>query len=96
VDAVDRDHWVKEDGKRDGRSLERWPEEEVYCLVKEGTKWTFPSTSVNKGEGLDEAVRRGLVGPEGKLGGQGMDSWLVTRKPVGLLKNGEERVCPNK
>ncbi|GFZ43199.1 hypothetical protein JCM24511_00918 [Saitozyma sp. JCM 24511] len=91
VDEVARDHWVKEDSERGEKSLERWPEEEVYCLVKDGKRWSFPSTTVEKGEGLDEAVKRGLVGVEGKLGGQGMDSWLVTRKPVGLLKDGEAR-----
>jgi large subunit ribosomal protein L46 len=92
VEEVARDHWVKEDSERGEKSLERWPEEEVYCLVKDGKRWSFPSTTVEKGEGLDEAVKRGLVGVEGKLGGQGMDSWLVTRKPVGLLKDGEARV----
>jgi hypothetical protein len=94
VEEVARDHWVKEDSERGEKSLERWPEEEVYCLVKDGKRWSFPSTTVERGEGLDEAVKRGLVGVEGKLGGQGMDSWLVTRKPVGLLKDGEARVSP--
>lgn len=95
VEEMDRGHWEKADAERGERSLERRPEEEVYCLVKEGGRegrWTFPGVEVGKGEGLDEAVHRGLIGTDGRLGGKGMDSWLVTRKPVALLKDGEKRV----
>ncbi|OCF33231.1 hypothetical protein I316_04972 [Kwoniella heveanensis BCC8398] len=91
-ETTSRDHWEKTDGAQRGeKSLERFPEEEVYCLVRRGEKWVFPQTEVGKLEGLDEAVTRGLTGVEGSLGGKGMDSWIVTRKPVGVVKNGEQR-----
>ena len=85
--------WAAEDAKRGEKSLERWPEEELFCLVQNADKsWSFPSTDVRIGEGLDEAVRRGLTGVDGQLGGQGMDSWLVTRKPIGVSKAGDQTV----
>ncbi|KAK8865775.1 hypothetical protein IAR55_000922 [Kwoniella newhampshirensis] len=89
--TFDRDHWMKLDEKERGeRSLERFPEEEVYCLVQStNKKWGFPQTEVGRLEGLDEAVSQKLIGLDGSLGGKGMDSWLVTRKPVGMVKDGE-------
>lgn len=89
---VSRTHWEEQDTGRGERSLERYPTEEVYCLVQEKGKWTFPSTAVGAHEGLDEAVRRGLLGKEGTLGGEAMDSWIVTRKPVALSKSASGRV----
>ncbi|WVR05807.1 hypothetical protein IAU60_002832 [Kwoniella sp. DSM 27419] len=89
-----RDHWQNAEGEKakGEKSLERFPEEEVYCLVKGGEgKWTFPNTQVGRLEGLDEAITRGVTGVEGSLGGKGMDSWIVSRKPVGLVKDGEQR-----
>ncbi|EIW72818.1 hypothetical protein TREMEDRAFT_25833 [Tremella mesenterica DSM 1558] len=80
--------WEKEDGKRGERSLERKPQEEIYCLVKTSKGWEFPNVGLHKGEGLDEAIKRGLVGTNGVLGGRKMDSWLVTRKPIGVIKSG--------
>ena len=95
-EIIERDRWEKADAKRGEKSLERKPEEEVYCLVLKGKdkegKWTFPDVKVGKLEALDEAVTRGITGVEGSLGGKGMDSWLVTRKPVGMVKDGESRV----
>jgi large subunit ribosomal protein L46 len=92
LEEKSRDHWEKADASRGERSLERFPEEEVFCLVQAKGKWTFPSTSLQAGEGLDEAVTERIIGVKGQLNGQGMDTWLVTRKPVGLVRNGEERV----
>ncbi|WVQ85453.1 hypothetical protein IAT38_007618 [Cryptococcus sp. DSM 104549] len=93
-EVIERDHWEKEDAARGDRSLERKPEEEVFCLVqqkgKDG-KWGFPTVQTEPLEGLDEAVTRGITGVEGSLGGKKMDSWLVTKKPVGLIKDGESR-----
>lgn len=91
-----RDHWVKADAERGDRSLERAPDEEIYCLVQAKGKWTFPSTSVKAGQGLDEAVSERLVGAEGALGGRTMDTWLVTRKPIGVVRDGEKRVSPSR
>jgi large subunit ribosomal protein L46 len=93
VDFVSRDHWEKEDSKRGEKSLERFPEEEVYCVVKgkEGGKWEVPRVQVEVGESLDDAVGR-IRGIGGWMEGQTMDSWLVTRKPIGSLKSDKEIV----
>ena len=97
IEEVARDRWEREDTGRGEKSLERWAEEEVFCMVKRkdgngGEKWEFPGVTIGVGEGLHEAVERGLVGVDGGLGGRGMDTWLVARKPVGVLRNGDARV----
>lgn len=91
-EVMERDHWAKADTERGERSLERRPEDELFCLVKEKGKWGFPRTEVQRGEGLDDAIKRGLTGVEGEMGGQGMDTWVVAKKPVGVLRDGEARV----
>ncbi|GMK55549.1 hypothetical protein CspeluHIS016_0206050 [Cutaneotrichosporon spelunceum] len=91
IEEKSRDHWEKEDEARGDRSLERFPEEEVFCLVQSKGKWTFPGTSLQPGEGLDEAVTARVTGVKGQLNGNGMDTWLVSRKPVGLVSNDKER-----
>jgi large subunit ribosomal protein L46 len=92
VEALSRDHWEKEDSKRGEKSLERFPEEEVYCVVKGSDgKWEVPKVKVEAGESLDEAVGR-IRGTGGMMEGQTMDSWLVTRKPIGSLKSDKEIV----
>nr|ODN86497.1 hypothetical protein L203_04199 [Cryptococcus depauperatus CBS 7841] len=94
-ELFERDHWEKADVKRGDKSLERKPEEEIYCVVVKGKEndgeWGFPDVQVGRLEGLSDAVERGITGVEGSLGGKGMDSWLVTRKPIGLWKEGETR-----
>lgn len=92
VEVKSRDEFAKADAGRGERSLERAPEEEVFLLVKEKGKWTFPSTSVKQGEGLDQAVSSRVLGVDGSLDGKTLDTWLVTRKPIGVVRNGEERV----
>lgn len=87
-----RDHWAKADAERGDRSLERAPEDEIYLVVESKGKWTFPSTLLKTGESLDEAVTSRIVGVDGSLGGQTLDTWLVTKKPVGVVVNGEARV----
>jgi len=93
VEETSRDHWEKNDAERGDKSLERFPEEEVFCLVekKEGG-WGFPEVVLKEGEGLHEAVEGRITGLDGWFGGKTMDSWLVTKKPIGFVKNGEERV----
>ncbi|WWD18045.1 hypothetical protein CI109_102492 [Kwoniella shandongensis] len=94
-EILSRDHFENSDAetKRGEKSLERYPEEEVFCLVQQeqNKKWTFPQTQVERLEALDEAVTEKVIGVEGSLGGIGMDSWLVTRKPVGVVKDGASR-----
>jgi large subunit ribosomal protein L46 len=89
-----RDHWEKEDSNRGEKSLERQPESEVYCLVKgkDGNgKWEVPRVKVDQGESLDDAIGR-IRGVGGFMEGQSMDTWLVTRKPIGSLKSDKEIV----
>ncbi|KAK4688914.1 large subunit ribosomal protein L46, partial [Tremellales sp. Uapishka_1] len=88
-----RNKWMKEDAERKEKSLERYPEDEVFLMVQNTHrgKWGFPESGVEKGEGLDEAVKRDIIGVDGVLNGKQMDSWLITRKPIGLIKSGESR-----
>ena len=68
-------------------------ENEVFCVMKrQDGRWEFPQVEVGAKEGLHEAVERGLIGVDGSLGGNGLDTWLVTKKPVGLVKDGDVRV----
>ena len=90
VEEISRDHWEKLDSERGEKSLERFPEEEVFCLVSDGAKWEFPSVEVKEGEALHEAVER-ITGTEGLMDGNTMDTWLVTRKPIGFTKEGDNR-----
>lgn len=92
VEVMARDEWAKADAGRGEASLERAPEEEIYLLVQEKGKWTFPSTEVKSGESLDEAVNSRVVGVDGALDGKTIDTWLVTKKPVGVVREGEKRV----
>lgn len=91
-----RDHWEQVDAERGERSLERKPEEEVFCLVqtKEGNQWTFPEIVLGQGETLDGAIESRITGTNGWFDGKTMDTWLVTKKPIGMIKKGKERVCP--
>ncbi|WWC58539.1 mitochondrial 54S ribosomal protein mL46 [Kwoniella dejecticola CBS 10117] len=94
-EVLPRDHFLNQDEAAGlgEQSLERYPEEEVYCLVqsKQTNKWGFPNAPVGRLESLDEVVSAKIIGVEGQLDGKGMDSWLVTRKPVGMYKDGEQR-----
>ncbi|KAJ9127793.1 hypothetical protein QFC24_000076 [Naganishia onofrii] len=76
----------------DMTKVERVGAGDVYLLVKEKStgRWGLPVGSLNEKEALHEAAVRNLS--EGL--GQGMDTWLVTRKPVGLIqgKTPEEHV----
>lgn len=90
-DDVPRDHWAKQDEARGEKSLERRPEEELYLLVQSKGKWSFPGLEMKRSETLDDAVSR-ITGTEGALDGKTMDTWLVTRKPIGLIRDGDKRV----
>ncbi|KAK1927709.1 hypothetical protein DB88DRAFT_478955 [Papiliotrema laurentii] len=92
-EEMPRDHWEQVDAERGERSLERKPEEEVFCLVqtKEGNQWTFPEIVLGQGETLDGAIESRITGTNGWFDGKTMDTWLVTKKPIGMIKKGKER-----
>lgn len=92
IQEVARDKWAKEDEGRGERSLERRPEDEVFCVVqsKDGG-WSFPEVELKEGEALHEATER-ITGLEGWFAGRTMDTWLVTKKPIGLVQKGQDRV----
>ena len=92
IDLPTRNRWETQDLHRGEQSLNRLPEDELYLVVKQGSKWEFPSTEVERREGLDEAVKLRLLGPKGKLGGETMDAWVVTRSPVGWIKQSNGKV----
>ncbi|EKM55741.1 uncharacterized protein PHACADRAFT_161771 [Phanerochaete carnosa HHB-10118-sp] len=75
------------DRKGDVMSLDRKGERNLYLLVQardEAGKdvWRFPQAVVGKEELLHEAVHRELRSPFGL----GMDTWVVSRKPIGLYR----------
>ncbi|KAJ9108724.1 hypothetical protein QFC21_000044 [Naganishia friedmannii] len=72
------------EGGADKMSVERVRAGDVYLLVKEKAtgRWGLPVGPLNEKEALHEAAARNLS--EGL--GQGMDTWLVTRKPVGMIE----------
>lgn len=87
-----RDHWEKQDSKRGEKSLERLPDQEVFCIVKSSEgKWEVPRVRLENGENLDDAIAR-IRGVGGMMDGEKMDSWLVTRKPIGSVESGSETV----
>ncbi|WWC86141.1 uncharacterized protein L201_001013 [Kwoniella dendrophila CBS 6074] len=94
-EILPRDHWEKQESEKQkgNSSLERFPEEEVYYLIqkKKNGKWIFPNTKVDKLQSLDEAIQDNILGINGFLNGKKMDSWLVTKKPIGFTKDGEQR-----
>lgn len=87
-----RDKWEKEDAARGEKSLERRPEDEVYIMVKDKGKWVFPTSASEGKELLHVTVSKDWTGEGGKMDGTKMDSWMVTRKPIGFTTDGETRV----
>jgi large subunit ribosomal protein L46 len=70
------------------KSLDRKGQRNLYLLVKQttdaaNTTWRFPESEVTtSGELLHESAARDLKG----LCGEGMDTWIVSRKPIGLYE----------
>ena len=91
---LDRDHWANADLARGERSLERCPDEEVFCLVrsKSEEKWGFPEWKMRHNEGLHSTVIDNLTGVNGVMDGKTMDTWLITKKPIGFVRRDQERV----
>ncbi|KAI9509961.1 50S ribosomal subunit L30 [Russula earlei] len=74
------------DESGDVKSLDRKGQRNLYLLVRqktdEGFVWRFPETAVAGKELLHESVARGLR----ESCGEAMDTWIVTRKPIGLYE----------
>ncbi|KAG6812764.1 hypothetical protein H0H92_000679 [Tricholoma furcatifolium] len=74
------------DTNRDYKSLDRKGRRNVYLLLQ--TKldgkdvWRFPQGGVEKGELLHQAAQRDLYAECG----ENMDTWIVSRNPVGVFK----------
>ncbi|KAJ3762954.1 39S mitochondrial ribosomal protein L46-domain-containing protein [Lentinula raphanica] len=68
------------DEARDYKSLDRKGKRNLYLLLQEneGT-WRFPQGDVKKGELLHQAAQRDLLTECGEY----MDSWIVSRNPIG-------------
>ncbi|KAN0128508.1 50S ribosomal subunit L30 [Lactarius tabidus] len=81
-----RVHASDENG--DLKSLDRKGQRNLYLLVKQttdaaNTTWRFPESEVTtSGELLHESAARDLRG----LCGEAMDTWIVSRKPIGLYE----------
>jgi large subunit ribosomal protein L46 len=73
------------DENDDQKSLDRKGQRNLYLLVKQKTDavWRFPESEVTtSGELLHESATRDLRG----LCGEAMDTWIVSRKPIGLYE----------
>ncbi|KAG5651528.1 hypothetical protein H0H81_008340 [Sphagnurus paluster] len=83
-DLMPRVH--ESDGARDYHSLDRKGKRNIYLLLQtrlDGKDiWRFPQGSVEKGELLHQAAQRDLHAECG----ENMDTWIVSRNPVGVLK----------
>ncbi|ORX34215.1 hypothetical protein BD324DRAFT_583915, partial [Kockovaella imperatae] len=92
LEILERDHWAKLDAERGERSLERHPDQEIFCLIKEkeSKKWEFPTRTLKENDSLHTAAEQ-ITGVGGILDGQTMDTWLVTKKPVGLTQKDGQR-----
>ncbi|KAF5386935.1 hypothetical protein D9615_001710 [Tricholomella constricta] len=74
------------DANRDYKSLDRKGKRNIYLLLqaKAGGKdiWRFPQGGVEKGELLHQAAQRDLHAECG----ENMDTWIVSRNPIGVYK----------
>ncbi|KAJ7445795.1 39S mitochondrial ribosomal protein L46-domain-containing protein, partial [Mycena galericulata] len=73
------------DTARDYQSLDRKGRRNIYLLVRgKGSKapWEFPRGLADQGELLHQAAQRDFLA---KCGNH-MDTWIVTRKPIGMYK----------
>ncbi|GLB35168.1 putative 39S mitochondrial ribosomal protein L46 [Lyophyllum shimeji] len=74
------------DGNRDYHSLDRKGKRNIYLLLQTKVDgkdiWRFPQGGVEKGELLHQAAQRDLYAECG----ENMDTWIVSRNPVGVYK----------
>ncbi|KAF8644138.1 hypothetical protein AX16_008665 [Volvariella volvacea WC 439] len=70
------------DTKLDYKSLDRKGKRNVYLIVRDENAWRFPQGDVQKGEFLHQAAQRDLYAECG----QHMDTWIVSRNPIGVYK----------
>lgn len=67
-------------------------QDEVYLVVQDKSgKWGFIQAELESGEALHQAATRALE----KSLGDNMDTWMVTRKPIGVAKENDARVGPH-
>ncbi|KAH9997542.1 39S mitochondrial ribosomal protein L46-domain-containing protein [Russula vinacea] len=70
----------------DVKSLDRKGQRNLYLLIQQKTDgaavWKFPETAVVDNELLHESAARDLK----TLCGEAMDTWIVSRKPIGLYE----------
>lgn len=68
------------DESRDFKSLDRKGKRNLYLLLQDNEgAWRFPQGDVKKGELLHQAAQRDLL----TECGEHMDSWIVSRNPIG-------------
>ncbi|KAH9951505.1 60S ribosomal protein L17 [Amylocystis lapponica] len=84
-DPMPRIHEADEKG--DARSLDRQGERNLYLLVNGkdhagNAVWRFPQGGLTQDELLHEAAERDLIAECGS----NMDTWIVSRKPVGVYE----------
>jgi len=69
------------------KSLDRKGQRNLYLLIQQKTDgvpvWKFPETAVTGNGPLHESAARDLK----ELCGEAMDTWVVSRKPIGLYES---------
>jgi large subunit ribosomal protein L46 len=81
---------ARDAGDQSEAMVGRRGEDEVYLVVQDNAgKWGFLNAPLQQGEALHQAAVRAL----GEQLGDDMDTWLVTRKPIGVATQAEQRVC---
>ncbi|KAJ7582526.1 39S mitochondrial ribosomal protein L46-domain-containing protein [Mycena floridula] len=84
------------DRENDVKSLDRSGTRNLYLLVlaREADRdiWRFPQGGVEKGELLHQAAQRDLYAEAGEH----MDTWIVSRNPIGVYKQTAEPSGPEK
>lgn len=69
------------------KSLDRKLGRNLYLVVEGKEGWYFPMGELEKGELLHQAAQRGLHAAVGAY----MDSWIVSRNPIGVMKHPTEK-----
>jgi large subunit ribosomal protein L46 len=79
------------DKTNDTTSLIRKLERTLYLVTKlPGEQWKFPSFELRKNETLHRAAIRGLW----KLGGDNMNTWVVSNTPAAVVRFDDGQVVP--
>lgn len=83
---------TKADESRDTSSLERALDRSLFLVLKEQStgQWRLPQKRLDFSKG--ETLHKVAPNPVQEALGEGMDLWLVSKLPIGLMRGTEEKV----